>query len=388
MKNKILFIINLWGNGGIEKVILNYCNLLSKEKYDIDVLALDKRESVFTEELKKTGANFLEHNYVIKGNPIKKQRIRRQIIIEAVKNNNYDIVHYHNSLPIAYSYIKSIKKISPNTKCILHCHGDNAEAPFVLLKKIQNFIYKRIYRNVPDFCAACSEKAGMWLFDKSIYKSKEYMTLVNAFDTRTYSFDNVNRVDFRKKYGIASEFTFGTIGRFCYQKNPELTIEILKELKEKELNYKFIWIGNGPDYNLIKDKAKEYDLLNNIVFIESTKDIPKFLSAIDLFILPSRYEGLCLVLIEAQSSGLDIIAFDNCSREVDITHKIEYLSINDKNKWVDSIEKKIRDYSNYCDHIEAIRKYPEKDIMNSMFDYNLLKINLNTIYENLLKGDE
>jgi glycosyltransferase involved in cell wall biosynthesis len=228
----------------------------------------------------------------------------------------------------------------------------------------------------------------MWLFDKSIYKSKEYMTLVNAFDTRTYSFDNVNRVDFRKKYGIASEFTFGTIGRFCYQKNPELTIEILKELKEKELNYKFIWIGNGPDYNLIKDKAKEYDLLNNIVFIESTKDIPKFLSAIDLFILPSRYEGLCLVLIEAQSSGLDIIAFDNCSREVDITHKIEYLSINDKNKWVDSIEKKIRDYSNYCDHIEAIRKYPEKDIMNSMFDYNLLKINLNTIYENLLKGDE
>lgn len=383
---KILYIINIWGNGGIEKVITNYCENLSKDTYDISILPIEVRESVFTSQVLALGVKFLMPSKEIKGNLFQKQHIRREIIVNEVKKNQYDIIHYHNSLPIAYSYLKSIKEVSPASKLILHSHGDSAEAPFKRIKTIQNCIYKKIYKNVPDFCASCSERAGMWLFDERIYRSSKYKTLVNAFNTVQYAFDINKRNKLRSDLSIKTEYVFGTIGRFCYQKYPEFTLEIIKELKSRNLDFTFIWVGNGPQFEEIAAGAKKKNCDEQIIFIKSTDNVPQLMSALDAFILPSRFEGLGLVLVEALSAALPCLAADTIPRETRLTDRIKYLSLNNPSLWADEILDEIRNNKILTDErlIEDFRRYPQEEMDRSVFNLNNLLNDLELIYKKLV----
>ncbi len=377
MMINLLYVVGVWGNGGIEKVVYTYCKNLSRDKYNIYLLPIEKNESIFTVKLKEIGVTIIEPNEKINGNALHKFENRKKIVCNTIKNKHFDIVHFHNSIFTSYIFLNEMKKISPDTKYILHSHGDNAEAPYVRTKRLLNKIIKTVYQNVPDFCAGCSDNAGKWLFTKKIYSSNKYTTLFNAFSTEEYMFD-INKREYLKKYHkIESKFVIGTIGRFCYQKNPEFIIEIIKELKQKKCDFTFIWIGDGADKDKIKNLAVSYKL-NNIIYLSSTDDIQGYLSLMDVFILPSRYEGLVLVLIEALSCGLQCFASDTLTRDTQINSKIQYLSINDSNIWSDNIIKFLQ--SNNID-----RSYPKKELHKSGFDIEPLMIKLNNIYKELME---
>ena len=164
----LLYIVGVWGNGGIEKVVYTYCKNLSPDKYNIYLLPIEKRESIFTAKLQEIGVTIIEPVEKINGNALQKYKSRKKIVCNAVKNKHFDIVHFHNSIFTSYMFLNEMKKICPNTKYILHSHGDNAEAPYVHIKRLLNNIIKTIYQNVPDFCTACSDNAGKWSFTKRI----------------------------------------------------------------------------------------------------------------------------------------------------------------------------------------------------------------------------
>lgn len=385
---KVLYILGIWENGGIEKVIKNYCENLSREKYQFFILPLEMRESVFTDEIVNNNiAKIITPSINVCGNPRVKFTQRKQIILNEITRNDYDVIHMHNSIATSYLFLKEIKRIKPGIKLILHSHGNDAEAPHVFVKRMLNKIIKSLYCGVPDFNCACSEDAGKWLFSKRIYRSKKYKTLVNAFDTRLYSFDYKKRLNIRQKLNIEKNFVIGTIGRFCYQKNPEFVLDVFLQISKQHNDARFIWIGNGSDKEKIIELAIQNKLEEKILFIDKTRDVQGYLSAMDLFVLPSRYEGLGLVLVEAQASGLRCIASDTINKGTRITDRIEYLSIEDSAEWAKSISSKIKEHELNNDKKEEMketRKYSKESFDNSDFELGHLIKDLDNIYSQLV----
>lgn len=134
----LLYVLGVWGNGGIEKVITTYCNNLPQEKYKIEIFTLRKETSVFDVELERLGIPIFCPTKNIEGSFWQKNKIRQESFLAAALQKQYDIVHYHNSFGIVYLYLKELKKRNPNCKIVLHSHGDDAEAPYLILKRIYN----------------------------------------------------------------------------------------------------------------------------------------------------------------------------------------------------------------------------------------------------------
>lgn len=379
----LLYIVGIWGNGGIEKVVYTYCKNLPSDKYKITILPIEKQDSVFTKKIEQLGIEIIEPYKKVCGNAYAKYLMRKEIVCKSVTDNRYDIVHFHNSISTAYLFIKAMKKVSPTTKYILHSHGDDAEAPHVKIKRLMNSIIKTVYEHIPDFCTGCSDNAGKWLFTKKVFNSSKYTTLFNAFNTKEYAFDKSKRDRMKFLLNVKTSNVIGTIGRFCYQKNPEFILEIIKELDKRKNDFTFVWIGDGPDKASIQVKAREIGVDKRIIYVSATDDIPGYLSMLDVFILPSRYEGLVLVLVEALASGLKCYASDAITRDTQVTDKIEYLPIDSSQLWATKIIEYLRDNKIDLEN----RTYPEDELKNSEFDVEPLSEKLNQIYKRLYEGN-
>ena len=386
----LLYVLGVWGNGGIEKVITTYCNNLPQEKYKIEIFTLRKETSVFDVELERLGIPIFCPTKNIEGSFWQKNKIRQESFLAAALQKQYDIVHYHNSFGIVYLYLKELKKRNPNCKIVLHSHGDDAEAPYLILKRIYNNIAKRLYKDIPDFNVACSDNAGKWLFSNKIYNSNKYKTIINAFDTKAYCFDWAKRKAIHEELQISSVPVLGTIGRFCYQKNPEYILEILQGLDKVGFDFRFIWIGEGEMKQDIIQKASKAGLDGKIYFITSTDNVQGYLSSMDAFILPSRYEGLVLALIEALCAGLTSYVSEHITRELQLTDKIQYLPITSVDMWVQRILNDVRNgkivYRKEGE-IVKFRRYPESEIAKSKFNLKEMMENVERVYEVLLEQE-
>ncbi len=139
-----------------------------------------------------------------------------------------------------------------------------------------------------------------------------------------------------------SETLIGTVGRMCYQKNSFFILDIIFELKKRRLPFKFLWVGKGEEENNLKVRAERLEIQNKIIWYGTSNDIPGILSAIDIFVLPSRYEGLSIVLIEAQANGLHVLVSDTLSPEANLSDKYHVLPLGNTNSWCDEIERLIK----------------------------------------------
>lgn len=372
---KILFVQGLWQNGGIEKVVNTYCKYFITKNYEVDIFTFEKNKSVFTSELEAMGINIICPKEDISGGYIKHNIKRVNAFLEAAVN--YDIVHYNSSFAIAYIHCWMLKKRVNDTKVIIHSHGDSVNSPHILPKKIFNKLIKELLRNIPDYNLACSDKAGKWLFSKKVFSGRKYCTLMNPIDFNSYRYNDDKHLYYRQNYAIRDkEIVIGTIGRFSYQKNPEFIIEIIEGLAKRKRDFKFIWIGEGEEKEKIYDLVKKKHLESFIIFIDSINDISGILSAFDILILPSRYEGLPLVLVEAQASDLIIFASDTIDKKVKLTNKLSFLSIQNPELWVQEIissQNKI-----------GSRTYPYDEVENSEFNMERAIKKLSRIYNDIL----
>lgn len=372
-KKKILMVLGHWENGGIEKVITAYCRDLYKS-YLIDIFSFSRNKSIFDDEMNRYGIKIISSDNLFEGNIVKRNLNRTHEFLK-IASRGYDIIHYHTSFAIAYLHCKALKKKCPNTRIILHSHGDNINPPYKHIKVLVNTILKNIYKNVPDYCLACSTNAGLWLFSKYAIVNK-FEPLMNPIRLENYKFGKDQRKRQRTEWNVNGEYLVGTIGRIEYQKNPEFIVEIIKKLEQRDFNYKFVWIGNGPDENIIKNQIKSLNLENEVIFVARTEDIPSALSAMDVFILPSRYEGLALVLLEAQASGLKVFASNTTSAEAGISDTISWIPIDDASLWAEKIVKSSTENQE--------RRYPKEGIRMNGFDYDYILGRLNETYKKIL----
>lgn len=179
---------------------------------------------------------------------------------------------------------------------------------------------------------ACSDYAGKWLYGKNIGKSKRYKVIPNAINTEKYRFDPAISAEMRKSLGIEDKFVIGHIGRFVYQKNHDFLIDIFSEVHKQNDKAVLLLIGEGPLLEDVKAKVHRLGLDDFVIFLGVREDANRLYQAFDVFCLPSRYEGLGMVAIEAQISGLPTIVSNGIPGEAKITNRISYLNLNEKSE--------------------------------------------------------
>ncbi len=249
---------------------------------------------------------------------------------------HYDAIH-SNCGKVWFHYFAcyfGIKNHIP--KRIVHSH--NALLPRIKpeVQKQDDIYRKFILENATDFLA-CSEKAAKWLFGSGF---QDYTVLKNGIDLEKYRFDREIRDKYRKELGIENKFVIGHAGRFGKQKNHAFLIDIFKEITKYNEDSVLLMAGGGTLFEDIKCKTKKFGMENKCMFLGVREDMPGLLQAMDVFVLPSLFEGFPVSLVEARASGLPCITSDEITEEVCLLKEVERIPLKDDAKhWAEKILK-------------------------------------------------
>ena len=322
-------------NGGLTKYILQNYTYIQKYGVQFDFLTYEKNELSYENKLIQRGGKVFHIRSVI--NFINYIQDLRHIL----KENCYDIVHfnmsYANFVPIIL-----IKLILPKqTKIILHSHSMGFDEQNRMIKYLKKSIHKIGRQIIPFTCdgyLGCTHDAGKWMFTESTRKELFYKVVHNAINISSFIYNENIRVLTRKKLHLSNDdFVIGHIGRFTYQKNHEFLIKVFHECLQKKSDCKLMLIGDGPNKKNIEIMSRNLGIEDRVLFLGNRNDIPKLLQAMDVFCLPSRFEGLGMVGVEAQAAGLTCFASDVVPKELAVTNKCKFLPLADKKEWVERI---------------------------------------------------
>ena len=323
-KKKVL-VFGLSNNvGGIETFYFEYYKNFDFSKFQIDFAVIGKKIAFENEFLLKNSKVFKLPSE--KKHPIKYCREIKKIL----KNRKYDIVHYNmlsaaNILPLVIAKKMEVERI------IAHSHNSNI--PKGILRKILHCINKKkIFKYANEFLA-CSDNAGKWLFN-----GKKFSIVKNVIDINRFIYDEKLRITARKEMQLEEKFIIGHIGRFSEQKNQKFIIYMFAKLIKDMPNAYLIMVGNGNKKKILK-LIDKLNLKKYISIIEATNETEKFYNIFDVFILPSKFEGLPIVALEAQSCELPCILSKNISSETKINRNVEFLPIDDYEQWIEAIKK-------------------------------------------------
>lgn len=367
-KDKTIRILQIVPNmqaGGLENFIMNIYRDIDREKVQFDFLVHYMENKDYDNEIEKLGGKIYRFPLRNNNNIIK---YVFQLNKFYKKHKEYKVIHCHMS-SIGFINFLIAKKNKINVR-IAHSHNSKTDKTIKgRLKKIMMLPYK--YISTINF--ACSSEAGKFLFG-----NKKFEIVPNAIDVTKYKFSKSKRTEIRKKMGFEeNDIVLGHIGRFNIQKNHEFLIKIFQKLYSKDKKYKLLLIGDGELKSNIENECKQYNILDGVIFTGVVSNTYDYYNAMDLFVLPSLFEGLPVVGVEAQANGLPCIFADNITRELDLTY-IKYLPLNEK-IWIKEIE---------GEYLNKNRKEKNKIIYDSDFNIHKLANKLENTYKNLYyKGE-
>lgn len=333
MKRILVGFIMDGNAGGIDKYLLNFLNTVQNKDIKIDFLT-DEIHEELKEYLKKRDSEI----YAIAGlrHPIKQYRQ----VIEILKKKNYDMIYLNVSTAIDCVAAFAAKKMGVSTRAIhSHSSGNDCE------NSLQRFIYNCVHRICKLFFYragtmyyGCSIKAGRWIFPKKIVESDRFEVVYNAVDRTTFEYDRYLRQEIRKELGLQGKYVIGHVGNFCYQKNYPFLINVFEEFHKTYNEAYLLLVGKGVEFDEIQRMVKEKNLQNYVKFMGWRKDTHRLYQAMDTFLMPSRFEGLPIVGIEAQTTKLQCIFSDNVTEETKIQDRTFFFSLKENpKKWAEFI---------------------------------------------------
>lgn len=326
-------IMGKWVGGGVESVIMNYYRHLDHSKVQFDFICDEDSTRIPYDEIKKLGGRvFLVPKY---------QNLPKYLkaLEKLFKENQYCIVHSNiNTLSVFPLY--AAKKAGVPIR-ISHSHSTSNPKEWKR-NLIKNILRPFSKRYATDYFA-CSELAGRYLFGNKAFDQGKVKIIHNAIDIEKFKFDEVARKKLRKGFGIKdSTIVIGHVGRFVQQKNHTFLVDVFNEYYKKNPDSKLLFVGSGPLEDEIKKKVERLDLKDSVLFLGQRDDINKLYSAMDIFCLPSLYEGLPVVGVEAQAAGLPTIFSNRISKEVIVSSYAKIVSIQDTGFYVENINKATR----------------------------------------------
>lgn len=336
-EKKILHVIGKRPKGGIGTFLRNMHMGIdsSKIKFDYLINASPDEQGDFDKAVKGFGGDVFylpELKYRNTINYIKK-------LNEFFKyHNEYDIVHLHTANIGVFTFAFALKYGIKYR--ILHSH--NTKYSDKKLNSIRNYFLQLPVKKMANIFFACSEKAGEFLFGNKNFDPKKMFIAKNAIDADVFRFDEIKRINKRNEMNLQNKIVIGHVGRFNPQKNHSFIIDIFKELHLQNGNYYLILIGDGELKDQMIEKVKRENLMDSVVFLGNRNDIDELLQVMDLFLMPSLFEGLPLVGIEVQAAGLPCIMADSITDELKITDYIDFVSLSESSgHWSQVISEKL-----------------------------------------------
>lgn len=360
---RILHVVPNMDAGGLETFIMNMYRNIDREKIQFDFLVHYKKKCHYDDEIERLGGKIYRLSFREDNNFIK---YIYQLIKFFKNHKEYKIIHGH-MLSAAFFYL-GIAKINKVPIRIIHSHNTSTEKN--LKGNIKSLMLKLSKIN-SNLWLACSQKAGNF-----IYGNKEFKVINNAIDLNKFQYNNTVRDKIRKELKIEDKFVVGHIGRFNSQKNHIFLLEIFSELCKKNTNSILILIGKGELEEVIKSKIEELDLQDKVMLLGVRSDINDIYQGLDVFVLPSLFEGLPVVGVESQAAGLQTILSDTISDEIRISNNVHFLKLTDGAKaWAE--------YINSLKSFEHI--ITTEQIKNNGYDIKIECEKLSRLYINKLQ---
>lgn len=316
----------LMDRGGVSSVMMSYYLKFDPEKIHVDFVVHGKAEGERDKEILSRGSHIF--NVTPKSqNPVRNYFELKKIMTEG----NYDIVHAHADSGNAL--ILKIAKLCNIKVRISHSHNTN----YTISNKFRIFLNNIQKNQITRYATAqwaCSRLAGEWLYG---IESK-FEVIPNAIDTSRFAY-NVNiRESIRSEYGLENKIIIGHIGRFDFQKNQEFLLDSFYKAEKKNADLMLVFIGDGKDRSLIESKIEQLGLQDKVVIMGQRRDVDSLINVFDVFAFPSRFEGLGIVVVEAQTNGLHCIVSDQVPSETNLTGNVEFLPLN-SSTWVEELLK-------------------------------------------------
>lgn len=313
MPVRILHIVSYMQRGGLETLIMNVYRHIDREKMQFDFIVHRDFRADYDDEIEALGGKIYR---LPRLNPFS-PGYKKALLDFFRSHPEYKIVHCHldcmSALPL-----DAAKQCGVPVR-IAHGHSSNQDRDW-------KYPLKRLYmRKIPATAThffACSESAGQWMFP-----GQTVTVINNGIDTDKFSFAPGIRRAVKQELGIGNELVLGHAGRFVPVKNHDFLIDIFAEVHNRVPSAKLLLMGTGPMEQQIRDKVDKLGLSDCVQFLGVRSDVNRILQAIDVFVLPSLYEGLALTSVEAQTSGVQCVFSDTVSKECEMTDVVSFVPL-------------------------------------------------------------
>ncbi len=367
---KVLYFVDRMLRGGIQSLVIDWVSRFDKKKIHVDFLLLDDGNKYELEDtLKELGCNVYKLKGIWIRNPFDYIKYAKAMNNFFKNHHDYKVVHMHSTSK-NYMVLKYAKKYGIPIR-VAHSHALGFQTTSHLKVMIGNFLKKSLLLYATDYFA-CSNLAGQWLFGNDIIYSKNFKVIHNGVDLKKYAFNLTVRNKIRKMYKIGSnEVVIGHVGRFAAQKNHEFLIDIFNEYHKINSNSRLLLVGTGILEESIKKKAQDLKIEDKVIFAGFRNDVNNYMQAMDLFVLPSIFEGLGLVLIEAQASGLPCFTSkDVVPKEAHVSNLLTFINLNNN----------AREWANIINNSKLIRTNVSEKIKLNGYDISETTLELQNFY--------
>lgn len=316
--------------GGITQYVLNNWKHIDKTKFHFDMVTFGGKLD-FQNDLEEDGCKVFYVKNRAEDNIEGFQKEIRQIF-----SNGYDAVHLHTSFWKSFE-LEKLAKHAGIPRIIVHAHNTGVfdDAGREEKEKQHYRLRGELTPAIATDFWACSKLAAKWLYADKVPQEK-IRIVNNAIDVRKFQFDGQKRKEIRRQLGWENKLIIGHVGRFSYQKNHEFLIELLEKTVQANPDARLLLLGKGMAEEHIKCLAEQRKLRDKVFFAGIRDDVNEWLQAMDIFALPSRFEGLPIVAIEAQASGVRCLVSDTVTRETAVTDHISFLPL-ETSLWRDEI---------------------------------------------------
>lgn len=319
---KVLHVLKELDAGGVERMLANYYAHVDQDQYRFDFMVFSSQEGMIEKTIKNTTVHHVTAKEVDAKRHVKETN-------EVIKKGDYDIVHTHiDKMAIVPLISAKLNKVP----------GRFAHSHMAVAKGMkEKLTYPVIKALATDLCA-CGIDAGRIRFGEKTYASNKINIINNAIDIPRFTFKQAIRDKVRQELQLADdEVALCSVARFDYQKNHEYMLKVYHEYKKLNPKSKLYLLGTGELEQDIRGQIKEENI-EDVIFMGTRDDVNEILQGMDVFLLPSRYEGLPVVLVEAQCTGIECFVSENITKEIKKTDGIYYLDIDqDPANWAKAI---------------------------------------------------
>ena len=350
---RVLQVFHGMDCGGAETMIMNLYRHIDRTIVQFDFLVHTTKKCFFDDEIKQLGGNI----YYVPYYKVTNGRQYKTALNQFFESHpEIKIVHGHLG-SCAHIYLQIAKKYG----CFAIAHSHSTKPNGLSLKKILYRIFTYKTRRIADYFLGCSEEATNYRFGKKIAQSDICFVLKNAIDSKKYIYSDQNRTEIRSEFAIRKEdFVIGHIGRMDEGKNQTFLVDVFHNIYKKNRNSRLILVGSGYLKKELEEKVEQLGLKENVIFTGVRSDANKILSAMDVFVFPSLFEGLGIVAIEAQTAGLHVVCSDTIPKEVEVTSLVDFHSLNEPAEtWANAVFKYSEPY---------VRSNMQQEIIKAGYD--------------------